>query len=70
MMRISLSALALLLLAGAARAADGGVLTWEDSVAEAARANPALSSSRLSVDASRASYYSSFDGFLPSDRKS
>lgn len=65
-MRASLAALAVLLLAGAARAADGAVLTWEDRVAEAARANPALASSRLSVDASRATYYSSFNGFLPS----
>jgi len=66
-MRASPSALAaLLLLAPAARAADGAVLTWEDSVAAAAAANPSLASSRLSVDASRTSYYSSFNGFLPS----
>jgi len=65
-MRVRLSALVLLLIAGAARAADAGALTWEDSVAQSARANPALASSRLSVDASRASYYSSFNGFLPS----
>ena len=51
---------------GAARAAEGGVLTWEDSVGETARANPTLASSRLSVDASRALYYASFNGFLPS----
>ncbi len=57
--------LVLLLLPGAALAAAGGVLTWEDSVAEAARTNPSLSSSRLSVDAGRASYYSSFNAFLP-----
>ncbi len=60
------SALLLLLLTSAASAADDGALTWEASVAEAARANPTLASSRLSVDASRASYYSSFNGFLPS----
>lgn len=58
-------ALPALLLAVAARAA-GPALSWEDSAAEAARANPALASSRLSVDASRASYYSSFNAFLPS----
>ncbi len=58
--------LALALIAGFVRAADGGALSWEESVAEAARANPGLISSRLSVDASRASYYSSFNGFLPS----
>ena len=58
--------LALTLIAGSIRAADGGALTWQESVAEAARANPGLVSSRLSVDASRASYYSSFNGFLPS----
>ena len=60
------SLFAVLLLAGASRAAEGGVLSWEDSVAQATRANPTLASSRLSVDASRASYYSSFNGFLPS----
>ncbi|PIR16456.1 MAG: hypothetical protein COV48_09715, partial [Elusimicrobia bacterium CG11_big_fil_rev_8_21_14_0_20_64_6] len=49
-----------------ARAGEVVPLTWEQSVAEAARANPTLASSRLSVDASRASYYSSFNGFLPS----
>ncbi|MEK7234504.1 MAG: TolC family protein [Elusimicrobiota bacterium] len=65
-MRISLAALALVLLAGDVRAADVGALTWEDSVAEAARANATLVSSRLSVDASRTSYYSAFNGFLPS----
>ncbi len=54
------------MLAGASRAAESGALSWEDSVAQAARANPTLASSRLSVDASRASYYSSFNGFLPS----
>jgi len=56
-------ALVLLLLAGIA---DAQTLTWEDSVAQAARANPTFASSRLSVDASRALYYSSFNGFLPS----
>ena len=40
-------------------------LTWEDSVAQASAANPTLHSSRLSVDASRASYYSAFNGYLP-----
>ena len=60
-MRIKSVAVAVLLLASRA-----GGLTWEESVADASRANPALSSSRLSVDASRASYYSSFNGFLPS----
>jgi len=54
-----------LLLLGAAASAEPA-LTWEDSVAEAARANPTLASSRLSVDASRALYYSSFNGFMPS----
>ena len=65
-MRSRLAAVLLLSLATGTRAADGGVLTWEDSVVEAARANPTLASSRLSVDANRASYYSSFNGFLPS----
>lgn len=65
-MRVSLALLLPVLLAGGVRAADGAVLTWEDSAAAAAAANPALASSRLSVDAGRASYYSSFNGFLPS----
>lgn len=65
-MRIRLAALSLLLLAPCARAADAAALTWEASVAEAARANPGFASSRLSVDASRALYYSSYNGFLPS----
>jgi len=65
-LRSRLAAVLLLSLATGTRAADGGVLTWEDSVVEAARANPTLASSRLSVDANRASYYSSFNGFLPS----
>lgn len=66
-MRNSLAVLALLAcFARGARAADPAALTWEDSVADAARVNPSLASSRLSVDASRALYYSSFNGFLPS----
>jgi outer membrane protein TolC len=65
-MRVKLFALSYLLLAGAARAVDVGALTWEDSVAEAARVNPAFVSSHLSVDASRTSYYSSFNAFMPS----
>jgi len=60
------SVFVLLLFVSAARAADGAALTWEDSVAAAARTNPALASSRLNVNASRASYYSAFNGFLPS----
>lgn len=65
-MRASLALFVLLPLAGAARGAEGRTLTWEESVAEAALVNPALASSRLSVDASRASYYSSYNAFLPS----
>ena len=59
-----MSTLVLLFLCSVASAET--TLTWEDSVAEAARANPTLASSRLSVDANRALYYSSFNGFLPS----
>ena len=63
-MRASLAAL-VLFLSGAARAADGATLTWDDGVAEALRANPTLAASRLSVDAGRAAYYSAFNAFLP-----
>ncbi len=63
-MRRSLSAL--LLLAASAAGAAETPLSWEDAVARASEANPALASSRLSVDANRSSYYSSFNGFLPS----
>ena len=41
------------------------VLTWEDCVAEAARANPSLASARLSLDSSRSSYYGSWNGLMP-----
>lgn len=51
--------------ARAAEAPGGTSLTWDGAVAEAARANPALASSRLTVDVSRASYYSAFNAFLP-----
>lgn len=61
-----LLAACLCLLPALAGAAEERVLTWEESVNEALNANPALASSRLSVDANRASYYSSFNGFLPS----
>ena len=47
--------------AGAAERA----LTWEDAVGESSRANPSLASSRLAVDARRASYYGSFNNFMP-----
>ncbi|MBI5246885.1 MAG: TolC family protein [Elusimicrobia bacterium] len=60
------SSLVLLSLALTRAAAAESMLTWEDSVARASAANPALNSARLSVDASRSSYYSSFNGFLPS----
>lgn len=46
-------------------AAQVRVLTWDECVAEAAHANPTLASSRLSLDASRASYYGSWNGLLP-----
>lgn len=62
MLRVSF---ALLLVLGVPASA-ATTLTWEDSVAQASAANPGLNSSRLSVDSSRASYYSSFNGFLPS----
>lgn len=62
-MRLADAAALMLLLSGAARAEES--VTWPMCVEEAARANPDLSSSRLSVDARRASYYGSFNRFLP-----
>ena len=60
-----LAACALMALAASAGAQSGRVLTWQDCVDEASRANPTLAAGRLSVDASRALYYSSFNRFLP-----
>lgn len=57
---------ALVFSVAAASAAAATEITWESAAAEAARANPTLNSSRLSVDASRASYYSSWNAFMPS----
>jgi len=52
------------LAAGTASAAPRA-LTWEECAAEAARANPSLASSRLALDASRATFYGSWNGLLP-----
>lgn len=41
-------------------------ITWEEAVAEAARANPSLDSSRLSLKASRQGFWSSLNTLLPS----
>ena len=60
-----LAALSAVLLAAGAASAETRALTWEECVAEAARANPSLASSKLSLDASRASYYGSWNGLLP-----
>ncbi len=46
-------------------AAEVSILTWEECVAEAARANPSLASARLSLDSSRASYHGSWNGLMP-----
>lgn len=40
-------------------------LAWEDCVGIASRSNPDLASSRRALEAGRASYYGSFNGFLP-----
>lgn len=55
--------LAVLLLAAPAGAAT---LTWEEAAARAAEANPSLSSARLTRDARRAAYWSSYNRLLPS----
>ncbi|MDE2292230.1 MAG: TolC family protein, partial [Elusimicrobia bacterium] len=60
--------LALLLLALSSRPAAAQstrTLTWEDCVGVAESRNPQLLSSRGFVAASRATYYGSFNGFLP-----
>lgn len=56
--------LAALLLAAPASASVP--LTWEEAVAEAARANPALDASRLSLKASRQGFWTSLNSLLPS----
>ena len=58
-------ALAALLLAAAVPARATAV-SWEDVAGLAAAGNPALSSSRLTRDARRLSYYSSYNRLLPS----
>lgn len=55
----------LLLCLLAAAPARAGVVTWEDIAAQAASENPSLSASRLTRDARRASYYSSWNSVLP-----
>ncbi len=47
-------------------AAAERALSWEEAVFQAARVNPSLASSRLSLDASREFYYGSFNNVLPS----
>lgn len=65
----------LLLESGTARAQMGPVpperpvvrsLTWDDCVEAALRGNPDLASASKASEASRASYYQSFNGLLPS----
>lgn len=46
--------------------AGAAVVTWEDVAVSAAAHNPALASSRLSRDARRATYYSSYNRLMPS----
>lgn len=65
-MRGVIAALIAALFAAAPARAAGVELTWDAASSEAARANPTLASSRLGVDASRASYYAAFNRFLPS----
>lgn len=62
-MRRAEALLAALLLAAPAAAAT---VTWEDVAAQAAAGNPALASSRLTRDARRATYWSSYNRLLPS----
>ncbi len=64
-MRVRALAAALLAAAVPARAL---VVSWEDVARQAADGNPGLSSSRLTRDARRLSYYSSYNRLLPSLR--
>jgi outer membrane protein TolC/predicted MFS family arabinose efflux permease len=50
---------------GFARAATPQVLTWEDCVKAALDANPDLAAARFTLEATRASFYSSFNAFMP-----
>lgn len=50
----------------AAAPAGAAVVAWEDVAAAAAAENPSLSSSRLTRDARRATYWSSYNRVLPS----
>lgn len=50
----------------AASPAGAATVTWDDIAAAAAAENPSLSSARLSRDARRASYWSSYNRVLPS----
>ncbi|HAH05735.1 MAG TPA: hypothetical protein DCM05_04280 [Elusimicrobia bacterium] len=58
--------LALGLLLALAPAAHARTLSWEDCVAIASKNNPELASSARGLEASRASYYGSYNAFLPS----
>jgi outer membrane protein TolC len=53
-------------LAAAAVPASASVVSWEDVASRAAAGNPDLASSRLTRDARRASYWSSYNRVLPS----
>lgn len=62
-MRVEVCLAAALAAAAPAGAAE---VTWEEVSAQAAAHNPSLSAARLGRDARRATYYSSFNGLLPS----
>lgn len=59
------AALALLLAAGRASAADSRPLTWQDCVGLALRGNPDLAAARFAGEAGRANYRGSFNRVLP-----
>lgn len=63
--RATAAALGALVLAASVSSSAPRALTWEECVVEASRANPSLESSRLFLDARRASFHGSWNGLLP-----
>jgi outer membrane protein TolC len=59
------AALAVAAVAAVPARSESTVITWDDCVRAAAATNPEYSASRFSLEASRASFYQSFNGVMP-----